>query len=433
MGLFKRIAGLGVLLLGLLALDLQAELTPVGASPLNNGSWIDPASGKGVIGANVFDSQGRNGAGVFWGDCGYAYRHLTNYAAVSYTATTWNINDDIAKGLGLGAESIQIYSDQDLKFGISNVPGQCHAVHKFVGAGEPILMDNLKYGTQFCARGDTSTAIIQIFAGKLICGTHTSTRTMTKTITQTHTPTATPTMDGRMGIYKMSRQTYVYNPGDTIVYIISVTNSAGVWNYENVDVYDSLPTNVELVAAAPSVTPAGQYVKWDVTAVPAGQTRNFTLTLSYTGDGKNVTNTASAWDTMFGVTNSSQVRAVFPLTTNTLNITKSASVATVANPGDEFDFIITLENYDGNRHAVDVEVWDTLPANVEIISTGPEVTPTGQYCYWDLATLEASGTAAFTITVSYTGDGKNITNTAKCGETLSPIRNANTVSVEYAP
>lgn len=346
-------------------------------SPIVQKQGYDSTSFKGAANDEtirsvlITDWDGRYGADAIQGDCGYAYRALTNFAAVSYTATTWNIND-IALGLGYGPEAVMVYSDQDIRYGISSVPGLCFSVQKHGGNGTGILLDDLKYGSQFCARGDSITAEIQLFAAKKVCGTHTATYTATPTWTPTATPTWTKT-------------------------------ATRTWT----------PT------ASPTASPTGTPT-WTPTSSPtATQTDSPTVTETATPTGTD-TDTPTPTPT------------ATPTNDTQLGLAKDADVESVAAAGDRIVYILQVQNTSLTYTAAAVTVWDTLDADVEFYAASPLTTTTiGNLIGWAVATINPGATTSFTLTVSYAGTGNPVVNRFSAIEPVGGIQTSNEVNVPY--
>jgi len=203
------------------------------------------------------------------------------------------------------------------------------------------------------------------------------------------------------------------NPGDTIVYTVSVSN-LGPDAATGVTLVDALPTGTTLVGVVPS---QGSYVgsTWTVGTISSGAAA--TLTLTVTVDvgtaGSTIVNTATV--TQVNETDrdpgndSDSVSVVVPAID--LAVTK-----TVDNPaaveGETITYTVVVTNT-GPDSASSVEITDTLPAGTTLVSTSTtQGSVTG--AVWSVGAVAVGGGATLTIiaTVDAGTAGTTLVNTA---------------------
>ncbi|OGJ74039.1 hypothetical protein A2217_00110 [Candidatus Peribacteria bacterium RIFOXYA2_FULL_55_28] len=199
-------------------------------------------------------------------------------------------------------------------------------------------------------------------------------------------------------------------PGETITYQVSVTNTSAV-DATNVEVIDTLPSNVTYVAASDSGTFDGTRVTWDNLSIGAGDTKVLSLTVSVNSgaqEGTLITNTASVVN---GPTALDQTTVVGELT---FAISKSDG-RTGANAGETLIYTITVENT-SSTDANSVTVRDTLPANVTYVSSDNGGTHSSGVAQWTGLSIPAGQTLTLHLTVTINAaapGGTTLTNTVQ--------------------
>lgn len=205
----------------------------------------------------------------------------------------------------------------------------------------------------------------------------------------------------------------VANPGDTVTYIVVVTNN-GPNDATGVAITDSLPTGVTLISVSAT---AGSYVDptWTVGDLASGSSE--TLTIAATIDtgtaGTTITNTASvaaSTETDIDPSNDSASASVVIPSTD-LAITKTVDDANPL-PGDTITFTVSVTN-GGPSAATGISISDPLPAGITLASATPSQ---GSYTdpTWTVGGLGNGATATLTIvaTVNAGTPGTSISNTA---------------------
>jgi uncharacterized repeat protein (TIGR01451 family) len=111
-----------------------------------------------------------------------------------------------------------------------------------------------------------------------------------------------------------------------------------------------------------------------------------------------------------------------------LEITKTASVSSIY-VNHEFTYTVNVTN-NGFGDATGVTVNDTLPSQVEFVSSTPALTPSGQDITWDIGDLAKGATVTLEITVKAVTTG-SADNTATVSGTSGPDsgNDSDTVSV----
>ena len=211
--------------------------------------------------------------------------------------------------------------------------------------------------------------------------------------------------------------------GATAEWSFTVAN-AGPDDAVNVRGSDTLPVGLTLVSSAPATcTQAGQVVSCDVPtvikntavpitvtlaldpAVPAGVVLQNTATItSDTADPNPPNNT-------FGPVSAPPVATQADLS---WTMTASPPADGVLDPGDSFDYTITVTNH-GPSNARSVAVTDRLPSPLSFVSSASGCSASGQDVTCPTVTSMAPGASqSFRFTVrldpAYTGDGSDLDN-----------------------
>ncbi len=230
--------------------------------------------------------------------------------------------------------------------------------------------------------------------------------------------------------------------GSNITYTLTVTND-GIGPAQTVVVTDTLPTSLTLVSC--NSTGAG---------VCGGTGNNRTVTFSYLAVGSSATITLVATVNGTGGASISNTASVSSATTDSNSANDSATTTTTVsaadlsmskldspdpvNAGENITYTLTVTNNSSTIPAQSVTVSDPIPANTTFVSVGSapsgwtrtDTTTTGQTgtITYTRATLPASGTATFTVTVKVDSGAANnsiISNTANVASSTPDDNSAN--------
>jgi uncharacterized repeat protein (TIGR01451 family) len=203
------------------------------------------------------------------------------------------------------------------------------------------------------------------------------------TLCATDTETTTVASAPILTITKVNDVTTFVNPGATVNYTVTVTNTTGATDTaHNVSVTDVLPAGFTFVSGGTSTK---TFVLGEL-APGASITTSYAATVSTTQTAGIYTNTATASATNApAVSASSNVDVRVPevlaaIAIATLAITKTADVP-FAGPDTTVTYTITVKNI-GEATAVNVVLHDTLPAGFTYVIGG------GQEKTWNLGNLE---------------------------------------------
>ncbi|HEV2028613.1 MAG TPA: sortase [Candidatus Dormibacteraeota bacterium] len=283
------------------------------------------------------------------------------------------------------------------------------------------------------ANGSTVTLIITATVNTLVPSTNTATKTAENEADNTPgddmaSATVTP-VAADVAITKTVSNT-TPNQNTNVTFTVTATNN-GPSNASGVQVTDLLPAGLTFVSATPSgVTTYNPGTGlWNIGPLANGA--NATLSIVATVTGTNaVTNTA---------TKTAQVEPDPVAGNNTASATVTGQAADIAvlksvsnptpNVGTNVIFLITATN-NGPSNATGVEVTDTLPAGLTLVSATPSVgTYTSGTGIWHIGPLAngASATLSIVATVSTTSP---ITNTATrtAGNQPDPVAGNDTAS-----
>ncbi|MFG3410025.1 hypothetical protein [Streptomyces sp. NPDC048142] len=250
----------------------------------------------------------------------------------------------------------------------------------------------------------------------------------------TSTRAAGPTAEGRM-----------VPPGGLITYTLTVTNK-GPSVARNVTATDTLPANITFESSKDGCTAVGQKVTCGPEPeLAVGKTKTWTfvarLSPSYDGTGDDLGNAATtdsdATDPDKENNTNDPVIPPGPFDPKAdLVATKSVAQTEPAVPGEEFAYTVTVTNK-GLSDARNVKATDTLPRLLNYVSSADECTESQQKvtCGPD-PVLAPGASVSWTFKVqldpSYTGDGKDLPNTATAGsDTPDPDTRNNTSDQVY--
>jgi len=202
-------------------------------------------------------------------------------------------------------------------------------------------------------------------------------------------------------------QAGIAEPGETLTYTITLTNSGGV-DALNYAMSDQLDPNTTFVSASNGGTPAGGIVNWTGLTVPANGTLALTVVVTVnTPIPAGVTQLGNvAYQT--GTTPPSCPPAgpqcVITPTAASVAIAKaltgeSGTQPGVAEPGETLTYTITLTNSGGSA-ATNYAASDRLDPNTTFVSASNGGTPTAGVVNWTGLTVPAGGNLVLTVVVT---------------------------------
>ncbi|MCH0538166.1 DUF11 domain-containing protein [Streptomyces sp. MUM 203J] len=234
-------------------------------------------------------------------------------------------------------------------------------------------------------------------------------------------------------------------PGGLITYTLTVTNK-GPSVAKNVTATDTLPADITFESSEDGCTAVGQKVTCGPEPeLAVGSTRTWTfvarLSPSYDGTGDDLGNAAvtesDATDPDEDDNTNEPVVPPGPFDPEAdLVATKTVVQTEAVAPGEEFAYTVTVTNR-GLSDARNVKATDTLPDLLNYVSSDDECTESQQKVTCGPEPVLAPGaSASWTFRVqldpSYTGDGKDLPNTATAGsDTPDPDRRNNTSDQVY--
>ncbi|UCD92232.1 MAG: DUF11 domain-containing protein, partial [Methanobacteriota archaeon] len=209
------------------------------------------------------------------------------------------------------------------------------------------------------------------------------------------------------------------DPGDQFTYTITYKN-IGTGNATNVKVTDTIPSDVNFVSSSPAYTSvSGNTYTWDIGTLAAGQGGTITITVEVkvgTPDRTLLRNDAILYyadangNDYTPMEDHADVRVTAPV----MEFSKVANVRT-ADPSDLIEYTLTYENV-GTGDATKVMVSDTIPDDVEYVSSSPTYTlRIGNTFVWNIGGLRAGDGDSITLVVkvkAYTPDKTLLNNTA---------------------
>ena len=194
----------------------------------------------------------------------------------------------------------------------------------------------------------------------------------------------------------------VVKPGDTFDYTITLTNSGSKKGTARVT--DSVPETLEIVSTNPQAAITGNNVDFGDVEVEPGTPKILTIKVrvknGVTGTIKNI-----------GKVDGKDVPDPSPIdTVNISGVKENNDTDKVVKPGDTFDYTITLTNSGSKKGTA--RVTDNVPETLEIVSTKPEATITGNNVDFGNVEVEPETAKVLTISVKVkdgvTGTIKNI-------------------------
>ena len=226
------------------------------------------------------------------------------------------------------------------------------------------------------------------------------------------------------------------NVGDTITYIVTLSNNGPTNNATNVRVTDLLPAGLSLVSDTPS---QGTYVAgtglWTVGTVVVGTPQTLVILATVTSSSPQ-TNTATITDAdQFDpvVANNTAAVVVTPQQAD-LVLSKTVDDPT-PNVGDVIAFTVTLGNSGPTNNATNVQVTDLLPSGLSFVSDTPSQ---GAYNpatgLWTVGTVSTTVPQTLLIQATVLGPGAQ-TNAAAVthSDQFDPNTGNNTATATEAP
>ena len=197
------------------------------------------------------------------------------------------------------------------------------------------------------------------------------------------------------------------NLGENITYEITVANT-GDGALRRVAITDTLPEGVTLTATEPGADFRNSAVaRWSIALLDAGERRTFRV--SMTADRAGTALNAVKADSAEGA--SAEAQAATRVLDSNVTVSKLVDREAVL-VGDEATFTITVAN-EGDGAAADLAVVSALPTGLELVASEPAAS--GRVLRWRIATLEAGGSATFTVVVRATAAGTYTTSARALG------------------
>jgi uncharacterized repeat protein (TIGR01451 family) len=193
------------------------------------------------------------------------------------------------------------------------------------------------------------------------------------------------------------------DPGDVFTYTITYQN-VGTGNATNVKITDTIPADVDFVSSSPNYTSvSGDTYTWDIGFVAAGDGGTIKITVKVkvgTPDKTLLRNKAVLYyadangNAYTPIEDYADVRVTAPV----MRFSKVANVPT-ADPGDLIEYTLTYLNV-GTGDATAVMVSDTIPEDVEYVSSSPVYTMVVNRTYiWNIGFVAAGDGDSITLTV----------------------------------
>ncbi|MEV0322669.1 LPXTG cell wall anchor domain-containing protein [Streptomyces sp. NPDC050658] len=247
-----------------------------------------------------------------------------------------------------------------------------------------------------------------------------------------------------VSVAKQASANQPVHPGEEFDYTVTVTNQ-GPSSAAQIELTDTLPSQVTFVSSADGCTASGQTVTCPALASLSPQagsnTKTYTYTVrldsSYTGDGTDVKNQATATaqtndpDTSNNTasTDLSGLPGGGPEAPSAdLELSKDTTQSTRPVPGTTFPYTLEVTN-NGPSDARDVVVTDRLPSELSFVS-GDDCSASGRtVTCGPEGTVDSGKSKHYTITVklasSAEGDGSGIVNTAEVSSSTADPDMAN--------
>lgn len=221
-------------------------------------------------------------------------------------------------------------------------------------------------------------------------------------------PTPANVVIAKTLVSESGTQPGVAEPGETLTYTISLSNSGGA-DAIDVGVTDPLDPNVTLVSASNGGVASGSSVVWSGLAVPAGG--NLALSVSVRvadplpSGVTQIANLASVTGTTPPDCNATPLpqNCVITPTPGAVILTKaltgeSGSTPGIAEAGETLTYTIMLSNPGGSAVS-GYDVSDPLDPNVTFVSASNGGSASGGVVSWSNLTILAGGSVALTVAV----------------------------------
>jgi len=188
--------------------------------------------------------------------------------------------------------------------------------------------------------------------------------------------------------------------GQNAEYTITVKNTGKI-AATGTEVTDTIPAGLTYVSSTPSATVSGSTAKWIIGSLAPGATNTYKIT--FTAD------TVGALVNQVEVAANDTTKAQASFTTQVIPAKVAKVAVTKSGPPSIYldktgQFTITVNNT-GEVPLTNVEVKDTLPANLSYLSSNPAGTATGQTITWTFASLTMGASETITIQAKSTSLG----------------------------
>ena len=213
--------------------------------------------------------------------------------------------------------------------------------------------------------------------------------------------------------------------GATATYTITTTNN-GPTSATNVVVSDTLPVGATFVSATGGGTLSGNVVTWPtIAAIANGGSNAFAVTVTYGVAGSNTNRAASASPTPDPTPANNNGSAPAARVTTIVTAAADLSIVNTGPPtavaGANVSYTLVATN-NGPSAAANVVVTDTLPAGATFVSaSGGGVLAANVVTWPAIPSLANSGTASFTLVLSYPAAGGYTNVAAVSSATADPV------------
>jgi uncharacterized repeat protein (TIGR01451 family) len=203
------------------------------------------------------------------------------------------------------------------------------------------------------------------------------------------TATISITGDAKLGITKKGPATVA--KGDVLRYTIDVSNTGKIATVNTI-VTDTIPEGVTYIQSYPwAAIISGNTASWDLLSIPAGESRSIWVEFSVVASSGTIKNTARVTATGTAPAEASAVT----------EIKKSGVSVTKTGPGNitldtNAQYTITVRN-NGDIPLTNVTVTDTLPLQLQHVSSDPGPILSGSTLSWNVAALNIGDTKVFVV------------------------------------
>ncbi|MFQ5909327.1 MAG: hypothetical protein ACE5IJ_01230, partial [Thermoplasmata archaeon] len=220
-----------------------------------------------------------------------------------------------------------------------------------------------------------------------------------------------------MTVSKVANVQYA-DPGDTIMYTITYTNS-GTGYATNVVIEDTIPPETTFQDSNPAYTSkSGDTYIWEIGTVAPATTGYIYINVTVdpgTPDETVLTNSVTLnYDDNNGNDQPEEEDSVDVIVTAPIMTVSKVADVTTADPGDLINYTISYENT-GTGDATNVTIADTIPGETTFVDSNPDYTSqSGDVFTWEIGDVGAGESGSVTMTVQVdagTPDGTVLTNT----------------------